>query len=227
MELKEAEPASFQEAVRFDRGLRNSTFVARSAGKISAPPIPTPIPPSARDRHRRAIFLEAGGARPSLPRSARVIVAFKAVEPIATEYPLYDYQRQVLHDTLDVVNPPRKLSSAGRRVLAHLPTGAGKTRIACHAAAMLLNQRTAEGKVVVWLTSSEELCDQAAESLMAAWRHVGNRDVAMQRFWGSERGSLDDLHAGFLVAGLPKLWAVRVKAAGCASAALRACRRCD
>ncbi len=122
---------------------------------------------------------------------------------ITPDYCLYPYQRQVLADLLAV------LTGAERRVVAHLPTGAGKTRIACRAAADVLNQRSAEGKIVVWLASSEELCEQAADDLAKAWQHVGDRRVAIHRYWGQARLDLDDLEEGFLVAGLPKLWAVR------------------
>lgn len=132
---------------------------------------------------------------------------------IAPEYGLYPYQRQVLHDALGVLLPARPGGGGGRAV-AHLPTGAGKTRIACHVASAILNQRSAEGKIVVWLASSEELCDQAASSLVSAWRHVGNREVSMHRFWGSASGDLGNLSEGFLVAGLSKLWAAASRQPG-------------
>ena len=37
------------------------------------------------------------------------------------------------------------------RVIAHLPTGAGKTRIASHAACHLLNGKDNEDSLVIWL----------------------------------------------------------------------------
>lgn len=98
--------------------------------------------------------------------------------------------------------------------MAHLPTGAGKTRIACYVACSLLNHRFGAGKTVIWLASTEELCEQAAESLSAAWNHIGNRDVSIQRFWGSSDDRLHDVKEGFLVAGLPKLWALASKQTG-------------
>lgn len=117
--------------------------------------------------------------------------------------PLYPFQRQVLHDLLDAVG---RGQVTDRRVVAHLPTGAGKTRIASHAAATLLNHRDAEGRVFVWLAASEELCEQAAEDLAAAWRHLGNRKAALHRYWGSADLDLEQLDEGFLVAGLQKLY---------------------
>ena len=123
-------------------------------------------------------------------------------------YGLYPFQRQVLSDLLDVLVPrTTSLVINGSRVIAHMPTGAGKTRTASHAACHMLNQAEAEGKLVVWLASSEELCDQAAESLEQAWQSLGNRPVEIHRYWGDASLRMDALGEGFLVAGLPKLWA--------------------
>ena len=131
------------------------------------------------------------------------------LKKVAPGYPLHPYQRQVLGDLLSILSPDRERTvTSGRRVVAHLPTGAGKTRIACHVAAHLLNLRESEGKVVIWLASSEELCEQAAEDLTIAWSNLGNRQVEIHRYWGPASQSIDDLREGFLVAGLPKLWAV-------------------
>ena len=93
-----------------------------------------------------------------------------------------------------------------RRVVMHLPTGAGKTRIASHAAAALLNHRYAEGKVLVWLAASEELCEQATESLIDAWSALGNRPASVYRYWGDHGLEFARLEEGFVVAGLQKLW---------------------
>lgn len=129
-----------------------------------------------------------------------------ATDSISPAHPLHDYQRQVLGDLLNAVLPSRS-SGKGRRAVAHMPTGAGKTRVACHAAAAILNQHAAEGRTVFWLASSEELCEQAAHSLAEAWSYIGNRPVALQRFWGSGTADLKELQEGFFVAGLAKLYA--------------------
>ena len=124
-------------------------------------------------------------------------------------YGLYPFQRQVLNDLLDILVPrTTSLVINGSRVIAHMPTGAGKTRTASHAASHMLNQAEAEGKLVVWLASSEELCEQAAESLEQAWQSLGTRPANVHRYWGNASLDMGNLAEGFLVAGLPKLWAV-------------------
>ena len=129
-----------------------------------------------------------------------------SVEPT---YGLHPYQRQVLDDLLGALRPdPLGVVPESQRVVAHMPTGAGKTRVACHTACSLLNRASSEGKIVVWLASTEELCAQAADDLTQAWEHLGNRLVMVHRYWGSSSLDLYSLEGGFLVAGLPKLWAV-------------------
>lgn len=118
---------------------------------------------------------------------------------VSPRYPLYPYQRQVLADIV------RALSSPERRAVAHLPTGAGKTRIASHTACHLLNEKDTDDSLVIWLAATEELCEQAADQLSEAWTCLGRRDVCIHRYWGSRSLDLRRLPSGFLVTGLAKL----------------------
>ena len=118
---------------------------------------------------------------------------------VSPGYSLYPHQRQVLRDIL------RALSSPERRAVAHLPTGAGKTRIASHTASRLLNETDTDDALIVWLASTEELCEQAAEELSRAWTHLGLRTVDIHRYWGNRSLDLRRLPSGFLVTGLAKL----------------------
>ena len=120
-------------------------------------------------------------------------------EEVNPKYPLYPHQRQVLRDLLCA------LSSPGRRAVAHLPTGAGKTRVAVHAACDLLNGTDTDRSFVIWLASSEELCEQAADELSLGWSCLGQRDANIHRYWGNRSIDLRNLSSGFLVAGLSKI----------------------
>ena len=121
---------------------------------------------------------------------------------IGPAYALYDYQRQVLSNILSA------LSSPMRRTVAHLPTGAGKTRIAAHAACYILNAKDTDDALIIWLASTEELCEQAADELSKAWTYLGQRDVAVHRHWGNRSLNLRRLQSGFLVSSLAKLRSV-------------------
>lgn len=126
---------------------------------------------------------------------------------VQPNYQLYPYQRQVMHDLLGFLCPtvPPRFGT-GPRAIAHLPTGAGKTRLACHVACHILNQQVNEGKILIWLAASEELCEQAAENLTTAWSYLGNRPAHVQRYWGDARDLAYE--PGFLVTGLAKLYSV-------------------
>ena len=127
------------------------------------------------------------------------------VEPM---YGLYPYQRQVLHDLLAILAPDgNRVVPKGHRVVAHMPTGSGKTRLACYAACHTLNLFDSAGKLVIWLASTEELCQQASDDLAQAWSYLGNRTVDIHEFWGEKPIDLTKISSGFLVAGLPRLWA--------------------
>ena len=128
-------------------------------------------------------------------------MGFAGSEMVEPVYGLHPYQRQVLTDALAA------LSSGPRRTVIHMPTGAGKTRVACHLACNLLKQPSAECKVVVWMASTEELCDQAASDLARAWYSLGDRPARVHGFWGSSDTDLRQLDSGFLVAGMQKLYA--------------------
>ena len=126
---------------------------------------------------------------------------FAGSDVVCPSYGLHPYQRQVLTDAIS------ELAVSRRRTVIHMPTGAGKTRVACHLACHLLKQRGVEAKVVVWLASTEELCDQAASDLARAWSSLGDRPVRVHSFWGSSSIDLRNLESGFLVAGIQKLYA--------------------
>ena len=120
-------------------------------------------------------------------------------ERVSPGYSLYPHQRQVLRDVLQALTSPE------RRAVAHLPTGAGKTRIASHAACQILNESDIDGSLIVWLASTEELCEQAADELSKAWAYLGLREAYVHRFWGNRALDLRQLPSGFLVTGLAKL----------------------
>ena len=112
-----------------------------------------------------------------------------------------------MYDLLDFLCPTAPPSfGTGPRAIAHLPTGAGKTRLACHVACHILNQKANDGKILIWLAASEELCEQAAENLATAWSYLGNRSAHIQRYWGGARDLAYE--PGFLVTGLAKLYSV-------------------
>ncbi len=116
------------------------------------------------------------------------------------DYSLFNHQRTAAEKVLDaLVRMPRK-------VILHMPTGAGKTRTAMHVVATHLRQH--EPTVVCWLAQNAELLDQAADEFENAWRYLGNRETGILRFWGHRRPNILDIHDGIVVSGLGKMSAL-------------------
>lgn len=121
-----------------------------------------------------------------------------AVQSSTGCYSLFQHQRIAARKVCEY------LSQSPKRVILHMPTGAGKTRTAMHVIAEHL--RTQEPTLVVWLAHSEELCEQAASEFETAWNYLGNREVALFRFWGDRELSLDEVQDGILIGGLAKMY---------------------
>ena len=129
---------------------------------------------------------------------------------IHPSYGLYPHQRQVANDLMRFLAPGGNSESgpSEQRVVAHLPTGAGKTRVATHVVSELLNGNPHDDRgLIIWLASTAELCEQAAEELERAWYCLGRWDATVYRMWGNYDADISWVSGGFLVAGLGKLWA--------------------
>lgn len=123
-----------------------------------------------------------------------------AWEQCVPDYALFEHQRTAARRV------SAGLNDGGRRVLLHMPTGSGKTRTAMNVIAEHL--RAHEPALVVWLAYSEELCEQAASEFERAWTALGNRDIALHRFWSNHALDLSAARDGLVVAGMSKLYSL-------------------
>lgn len=116
---------------------------------------------------------------------------------ITPRYSLFTHQRKAVED----INA--FLYKEPNRVLLHMPTGAGKTRTAMNIICDYL--RANENSLVIWLATTEELCQQAFEEFEKSWSVLGNREVNIYKLWGAT--SIEDIvsNDGIVIAGLPKL----------------------
>lgn len=149
----------------------------------------------------------------SMPGAAGIVAGFFGVtagdaaesaiplprERVDAAFPLFPHQRSVVTRTY------KQISSGYGRTLIHMPTGSGKTRTAMHLICRVLNEH--ESGLIVWLASSQELLEQAAETFSTAWRVLGNRQLPMARFWGRYASEIEELDDGIVVGGLAKLYA--------------------
>lgn len=120
-------------------------------------------------------------------------------EEINPDYGLFDHQRKAVEQV-------RREILSGNRVVLHMPTGSGKTRSAMHVICDHL-VRHPDGHVI-WLASSEELCEQAATEFKCAWKSRGNQIMNLVRYWGANDLNLRDSKCGLIVAGFAKLYSL-------------------
>lgn len=133
-----------------------------------------------------------------IPESSRYASGATNVQgTVVASHGLFEYQRALVHDLMSGLQQPP------RRVVLHLPTGAGKTRIAMSVIAESLRSRNAA--VVLWLAYSRELLEQAATAFEISWQSLGDRDATIVRYWGDADLDLATVTDGLVVAGLGKL----------------------
>ena len=88
---------------------------------------------------------------------------------------LKEYQAGVAFEAI------RYLKRANVRFLIHMPTGSGKTRVAMEIIANFLNED--ETRNVIWLAERAELCEQAMETFVDVWSHLGKQPIGICRLW--------------------------------------------
>lgn len=123
-----------------------------------------------------------------------------ATKIITPKYSLFDHQEraaQLVKNTL----------KTNKRVLLHMPTGAGKTRtsmnVVCDYFRSSIEFR--QNKLIVWLADTEELCEQASDEFTKAWEYLGSGEILHTKLYGKNNPDLSEIKSGFLVAGLAKL----------------------
>jgi DNA repair protein RadD len=128
---------------------------------------------------------------------AEVVPPTIAIEP---EYGLFDHQRRAATESRNL------LETGERKVILHMPTGSGKTRTAMSIICSMLQDR--KDGLVVWLATSEELCEQAIREFQIAWRFHGNRTIDAHRVWGSHPTPRAVDLTGIAFVGLQRLNAI-------------------
>ncbi len=126
-----------------------------------------------------------------------------AVSECIPAYSLFPHQLAALHKVLS------GLEVHPYRVMLHMPTGSGKTRTAMQVVANHLRRQSS--RTVVWLATSEELCEQAAAEFAKTWQYAGDRRASIIRAWGAYSVGPEQLLAvgpKVVIAGLAKLHAL-------------------
>ena len=125
---------------------------------------------------------------------------------VSCKYGLFSHQERAAQRVKEFLHISRE------KVLLHMPTGSGKTRTAMSISCDFLRNsiESRDGKVIMWLCDTEELCDQAASEFLLAWSSLGVGETDLYRLYGSESVKLSEISTGFVVCGLQKLGSVSV-----------------
>lgn len=128
---------------------------------------------------------------------------YEDVEPYIRLPKLKDYQIELKAEL------KRTLEEQGdeAKSLISLPTGAGKTRIAVEAYTEYLRPRFFEGKYLIWIAQSEELCEQAIVTFQQNWQNLEfTESLRIYRFYGSHNLNVDSMQGGIVVCSINKLY---------------------
>ncbi|WP_055478912.1 DEAD/DEAH box helicase [Sphaerimonospora mesophila] len=103
-----------------------------------------------------------------------------------TAYPrLHDYQEKLAGKMVDLL-----MKWKAPRAMLCLPTGAGKTRVAAEAVIRVIKERGFDGRPVLWIAQTEELCEQAVQSWSFVWSKVGPEErLTINRLWGGREAT--------------------------------------
>lgn len=138
-----------------------------------------------------------------MPPVKRII---PSVDVLETDTFLFPYQKRVKDKFI------KSLITGTKRLLLHLPTGAGKTRTSIEGLVDFWRSQGDKAGYMIWLTDSEELCTQAEETFTKLWRVRGDRPINLIRLWGSHKIESLQPEGGLIIAGLQKLHRMRTSA---------------
>ena len=122
---------------------------------------------------------------------------------ITPSYSLFSHQIDVLNKINNLLDKPVK------RVLLHMPTGAGKTRTAINIVCNYLKENTKS--LTVWLAHTEELCQQAHDEFNKAWAIIGNKKTQSFKLFKDFRYDLEKISSGFVVMSLDYAYSLTKK----------------
>jgi len=136
-----------------------------------------------------------------LPRKKRELRATEEIELFSVLPPLYSHQKEVASQLAENLEPK------GKKMLVQMPTGSGKTRTTTQALTEVYGKGTLERdrRCLVWMAHSEELCEQAIESMKRVWSQRASEPSRILRYFGTYEPSSWKIPGSIVVASLQKL----------------------
>ena len=94
------------------------------------------------------------------------------------------------------------------KFIVNMPTGAGKTRTAMEGLVDFWRTLSNKKKFIVWFAKSDELCEQAFNTLSEIWKIRGESDLKIFRLWGSYNPKIHDNESGFVICSFTKIYSL-------------------
>ena len=123
-------------------------------------------------------------------------------ETISPAYSLFPHQIDVMEKANNY------FSTEIKKVIMHMPTGAGKTRTAINLVCDYLKKNN---KLVIWLAHTEELCQQAEEEFTKGWSIIGNREIYSYKLYRKYRYDVEKIEKGFVIMSLDYAYSLTKK----------------
>ena len=134
-----------------------------------------------------------------LPQKVEQKVSTLEIEPSFTLFP---HQKRIKDKFVNF------LKDGKRRMIINMPTGAGKTRTTVEGLVDYWRSFAEKDSYMVWLAHSEELCEQAVETIKSTWEIRGEKNLRLFRLWGDYNPELIPNDGGFIVTSFQKIYSM-------------------
>lgn len=120
-------------------------------------------------------------------------------------YELLDYQYYIKQRVLNNLNS----GYMQERLLIHMPTGTGKTKTSMHIVTNYIEFSLHKKGIVIWIAHTIELLQQAYNTFVDVWEHLGDGELTVYKMWGKHTIETIDLPLnGMVFCGLEKLMSI-------------------
>ncbi len=120
-------------------------------------------------------------------------------------FELLDYQYLIRQRILNNLNS----GNLQERMLVHMPTGTGKTKTTMHTISNYYAFSLHNSGAVLWIAHTTELLQQAYDTFVQVWSHLGNDSIKIHKLWGSRTIRDDQPIQGIVFCGLAKLMSIK------------------
>ncbi len=121
---------------------------------------------------------------------------------IKPDFKLFPHQQRVKDNFV------KNLREKKMKMIINMPTGAGKTRTSIEGLVDYWRSLSNKKSFVVWMAHSEELCEQAVETINSTWRVRGEDNLNVYRLWGNHTPVFKDDDFGFIITSFQKIYSM-------------------